>query len=68
MSDAALGRIDFARHQRSLGRMAGRDCRLTFERVCGTQLDPALADTFRKLCSSGPEWMLRFKIRREKAA
>jgi len=38
MSDAALGRIDFARHQRSLGRMAGRDCRLKVFDATGNAL------------------------------
>jgi hypothetical protein len=35
------------------------------ERVAGTQLDPALVDVFRRVCDGEPEWMTRFRIRRD---
>ncbi|MDP2762752.1 MAG: hypothetical protein Q8O64_20520, partial [Sideroxyarcus sp.] len=37
------------------------------ERVSGTQLDPAIVQVFRELVAAEPEWLQRFKIRREKA-
>ena len=38
------------------------------DRVCGTQLDPAIVDVFRGICAAEPEWLVRFSIRREKPA
>jgi HD-GYP domain-containing protein (c-di-GMP phosphodiesterase class II) len=38
------------------------------ERVSGSQLDPAIVQVFMKLCADEPEWLVRFSIRREKAA
>jgi HD-GYP domain-containing protein (c-di-GMP phosphodiesterase class II) len=35
------------------------------KRVSGTQLDPALLDTFLRLCEAEPSWMRDFSIRRE---
>lgn len=35
------------------------------ERVAGTQLDPAIVATFVTLCSSDPEWIERFGIKRD---
>ncbi|MDH3314326.1 MAG: HD-GYP domain-containing protein [Gammaproteobacteria bacterium] len=35
------------------------------KRVSGTQLDPAILDTFLKLCEAEPSWMGTFSIRRE---
>jgi HD-GYP domain-containing protein (c-di-GMP phosphodiesterase class II) len=37
------------------------------ERVTGTQLDPAIVAIFRDIVAPEPEWLQRFKIRREKA-
>ena len=36
------------------------------ERVCGSQLDPALVAVFREVCSAEPEWLPRFGIKRER--
>lgn len=36
-------------------------------RVSGTQLDPALVEVFQRLCAAEPEWMARFRIRRDTA-
>lgn len=38
------------------------------ERVSGSQLDPSIVEVFQKLCASEPEWIVRFRIRREKPA
>ncbi|MGB7991527.1 MAG: HD domain-containing phosphohydrolase [Candidatus Methylophosphatis roskildensis] len=36
------------------------------ERVCGSQLDPALVAVFREVCAAEPDWLRRFGIRRER--
>ena len=38
------------------------------ERVAGTQLDPAIVEVLKQVVASEPEWLVRFSIRREKAA
>jgi len=35
------------------------------ERVSGSQLDPALVGAFMKICAAEPQWLERFRIRRE---
>jgi len=37
-------------------------------RVSGSQLDPAIIRVFATLCEAEPEWLARFKIRREPVA
>ena len=36
------------------------------ERVCGSQLDPALVAVFREVCAAEHDWLRRFGIRRER--
>jgi HD-GYP domain-containing protein (c-di-GMP phosphodiesterase class II) len=38
------------------------------ERVSGSQLDPAIVAVFRTLCAAEPQWLQRFRIRREGVA
>jgi len=38
------------------------------DRVSGSQLDPDLLALFKQICAAEPEWLTRFRIRREKAA
>lgn len=40
---------------------------IEIERVSGTQLDPAIVEVFKKMVALNPEWLQRFKIRRDKA-
>ena len=35
-------------------------------RVSGIQFDPSLVEVFAKICAAEPEWLERFKIRRER--
>lgn len=35
------------------------------ERVAGIQLDPYVIEIFKKMCSTEPEWLQRFNIRRD---
>jgi HD-GYP domain-containing protein (c-di-GMP phosphodiesterase class II) len=39
---------------------------IEMERVAGTQLDPAIVGIFKQLVALNPEWLQRFKIRRDK--
>ena len=36
-------------------------------RVAGTQLDPSLVTVFSRMCAAEPEWLKRFRIKREPA-
>jgi len=40
---------------------------IEIERVSGTQLDPAIVEVFKTIVALNPEWLQRFKIRRDKA-
>jgi len=35
------------------------------ERVSGSQLDPAVVEVFLQMCAAEPQWLERFRIRRE---
>jgi len=35
------------------------------ERVSGSQLDPAVVEVFRRICAAEPQWLERFRIRRD---
>ncbi len=38
------------------------------ERVSGSQLDPVMVGSFRKICAREPEWLVQFNIRRDKVS
>lgn len=38
------------------------------DRVAGSQLEPAMVEVFKRLCAAEPEWLARFRIRREGTA
>lgn len=35
------------------------------DRVAGSQLDPGIVEVFKRVCEAEPEWLLRFRIKRE---
>ncbi len=35
------------------------------ERVSGSQLDPVMVEAFKQICAAEPQWLERFRIRRE---
>ena len=37
------------------------------DRVSGVQLDPSVVEVFKRLCDAEPEWLQRFRIKREPA-